>query len=491
MRILGRIALGVFALVLVLVAVVLVRTLTYKAPAVVEGRAVKVAPSESIDVARAAEHLSQAVQIQTVSHQDPADDRPAEWDRLHALLQTTYPAAHAAMTRDVVAGHTLVYTWPGSDPSLAPIVLMAHQDVVPVTPGTEGDWKHPPFGGEIAEGAVWGRGAIDDKGSLITLFEAVETLAARGFKPVRTVIVVSGHDEEVRGVGARAATALLKSRGIKAEFVLDEGLAVITDSPVAAGRLAMIGTAEKGYATMKVTAKAPGGHSSAPPKDSGGVVTLARAVTAIADNQFPMAFSGPGADMLKTLAPQGPFMVRMAVANAWLFKPLLVRQMGATAPGAALLHTTIAPTMLKGSPKENVLPQDAAAWINYRIAPGDSSAKVMAAAESAVGDLPVTLSWIKTPDEPSPVSSTTSDGWRVLSAVVAEAAKAPVAPSLVTAGTDSRYLQPVAKDVYRFQPMDFSLKEVGMIHGTNEHLTLKNLEQAVQFYARLIATAAG
>jgi carboxypeptidase PM20D1 len=203
-----------------------------------------------------------------------------------------------------------------------------------------------------------------------------------------------------------------------------------------------------------------------------------------------MDFRGPGADMLRTLAPGAKFPVRMAVANAWLFKPLLLRQIGASPAGAALLHTTIAPTMLKGSPKENVLPQDATAWINYRIAPGDTSAGVMARAKAAVGSLPVTLAWGETREEPSPVSSTRSDGWKVLSAVAGAVTGAPVAPSLVTAGTDSRYLQPVAIDVYRFQPMDFSIDDTGMIHGTNEHLTLKNLQQCVQFYARLIATAA-
>jgi carboxypeptidase PM20D1 len=84
-----------------------------------------------------------------------------------------------------------------------------------------------------------------------------------------------------------------------------------------------------------------------------------------------------------------------------------------------------------------------------------------------------------------------SQGWKTIAAVAGQVTGAPVAPSLVTAGTDSRYLQPVATDVYRFQPMEFSLKDTGMIHGTNEHLTLKNLEQCVQFYTRLIATAAG
>src|SRR6202012_5372513 len=148
--------------------------------------------------------------------------------------------------------------WRGSDPTLAPVILMAHQDVVPVTPGTEKDWTHPPFSGAIAEGAVWGRGSIDDKGSLIALFEGLESLAKAGFKPRRTVIVVSGEDEETHGSGARAAAALLQSRGIKAQFVVDEGLAVITENPITGGRLALIGLAEKGYATLKVTARAEG-----------------------------------------------------------------------------------------------------------------------------------------------------------------------------------------------------------------------------------------
>lgn len=491
MRTLRRIALGLIILLAVLVAVVLVRTVTFKAPAAADLASVKLAPAIAVDLAAAAQHLSQAVQIQTVSHQDKADDQPAEWARLHDFLSAAYPAAHAAMTREIVGANTLIYTWKGSDASLAPVILMAHQDVVPVTAGTEGDWKHPPFSGAIADGAVWGRGAIDDKGSLITIFEGVEALAKQGFKPRRTVIIVSGEDEETRGTGARAAAALLVLRGIKAQFVIDEGLAVISDNPVTGGKLALIGTAEKGYATLVVTAQAQGGHSSVPPADGGGVVALSRAVTAIADHGFPMDFRGPGADMLQTIAPKAPFAVKLAVANAWLFKPLLIKQIGATPAGAALLHTTIAPTMLKGSPKENVLPQDATAWINYRIAPGDTSAGVMARAKAAVGALPVTLSWGETKVEPSPASSTRSDGWKVLAAVAGQTTAAPVAPSLVTAGTDSRYLQAVAADTYRFQPMTFSLRETGMIHGTNEHLTLQNLEQCVQFYARLIATAAG
>ena len=491
MKLIGKITLGLIGLLVILAAVVAIRTITYKPPSAADLTQVKLAPPVAIDTAKAAEHLSQAIGFQTVSHQDKSEDQPAEWDKLHAWLQATYPAIHAATTREVISDHTLVYTWKGSDPSLSPIVLMAHQDVVPVTPGTEKDWKHPPFDGLIADGAVWGRGAIDDKGSLITLFEGAEALAAKGFKPRRTVIIVSSHDEEVRGQGARAAAALLKSRGITADFVLDEGMAIIADNPVMGGPVALIGVAEKGYGTLEVTAKATGGHSSAPPADSGGVATLAKALVKITDAQFPMKLDGPGAGMLQVLAPEGSWPIRMAVANRWLFEPLIVKQTAATPAGAALLHTTIAPTMLKGSPKENVLPQDATAWINYRIAPGDTAASVLAYTKAAAGDLPVTIAWAKTPDEPSPVSSTSSDGWKAIAALAGDMAKAPVAPGLVTGGTDSRYMQPVAKDVYRFQPMKFALKDTQMIHGTNEHMTLENLGLAVQFYARLIATAAG
>ncbi len=491
MRILGRIALVVFVGVIAVIAVALVRTLTYRAPGEVSTDDVKVVAAMPFSVEQAAQHLSQAIQIQTVSHQDAADDQPGEWDRLHAFLQTAYPAAHAAMTREIVDRRTLIYTWKGSDPSLKPIVLMAHQDVVPVTPGTEAEWKHPPFAGEIADGAVWGRGSIDDKGSLITLFEGLEVLAKSGFQPKRTVMVVSGEDEETRGGGAKAAAAFLKARGVQAEFVLDEGLAEMADNPITHGKIAMIGTAEKGYATMVVAARAPGGHSSAPPADGGGVVVLAKAVEAIAAHNAPMQFAGPGSALLQHVAAKAPFGVRMAVANPWLFKPLLVSQIGATPAGAALLHTTIAPTMLKGSPKENVLPQDATAWINYRIAPGDSSAAVMARAKAAVRGLPVSLSWAAPPNEPSAVSSTASPGWKMLAAVAGRVTGAPVAPSLVTAGTDSRALQPIAADIYRFQPMALTINDFEMIHGTNEHLSLANLKQAVDFYARLIATAAG
>jgi carboxypeptidase PM20D1 len=491
MRTLRRLVLALLAALVLMAAIVAFRTLTYRGPVTVGGNAVELAPAIQVDTAHAARNLAAAIRIRTISHQDPHENERAEWDRLHAWLQSTYPAAHAAMTREVVAGHTLVYTWPGKDSSLAPIMLMAHQDVVPVTPGTERDWTHPPFDGVVDATAVWGRGAVDDKGALVAIFEALESLANSGFVPQRTIYLVSGHDEEAGGSGARAAAALLQQRGVQPEYVLDEGMLIVNDFPLLGGPVALIGVGEKGYATLKVTARTEGGHSSAPPAET-GVEVLARAVLAITGKPFPMEFAGPAADMVRALAPDASLLVRVAVANEWLFRPLLVRQIASTAAGAASLHTTIAPTMLRGSPKENVLPQDATAWINYRIAPGTTAADVMQRARTATRTMKVELAWEGNAYDPPPVSSIDSRAYRVLSALAAgDDKRLPVAPGLVTATTDSRFMTTLTDNIYRFAPIAASLDELKMIHGTNERMTLDNLRRTVDFYARLVATTAG
>jgi carboxypeptidase PM20D1 len=228
-----------------------------------------------------------------------------------------------------------------------------------------------------------------------------------------------------------------------------------------------------------------------PPKET-GVVNLAKAVLAINDNAFALELKGPGVKMLETLAAQKGGMTKMAVANQWLFGGVLKNQVGQTPSGAASMHTTIAPTMLTGSPKENVLPQTATALINYRIAPWNSSADVMARAKSATKNQPVTLGWVKPPREPSKTSATNSPGWNVIvAALKANSPGATPAPYLVVGGTDSRAMQGVSDDVYRLLPFHFSLKETVMIHGTNEHVSIENLQRAINFYSRLIATSAG
>lgn len=482
----GLAALGV--LFAGLLTLVLIRAVTWKAP--VYEKSVELVAAIPIDGPAAAGRLAQAVRFQTVSNQDPAQNQWDQWQALHAWLARTYPGAHAALTRETVAGHTLVYTWAGADPSLAPIILMAHQDVVPVVPETLGEWTHPPFAGAVTGGVVWGRGTMDDKASLVAQMEAVEALAAKGFKPKRTVIFVFGHDEEAGGRGAAAAAALLASRGVKPMFVLDEGGLGLTEDPINGKPIAFIATAEKGYATLKVEARGEGGHSSAPPERT-AVASLARAVDRIASNPFPLRFEGPGADTVRALSGEAPFLQRAVIANDWLFGPLLASKVAETPAGAALLRTTTAPTMLQGSPKENVLPDRATALINFRIHPRDSRETVMERSRRAVEGLPVTLSWIEGAGDASPVASTASPSWTLIAALARKSTGAPPVPGLLSGATDGRAMIRLGGDVYRFLPILVTPKELESFHGVDERLSIQNLDRAAEFYARLIATAAG
>lgn len=487
MSLIIRTGAALLAFLTVLAAILVFRTVTYDSPAA-DHLDAALQPAPSTDTEQAAEHLAEAIRFRTITEQDGAPADLSQWDAMHEWLARTYPLAHATLQREKVAGHTLISIWPGSDASLDPFVLMAHQDVVPVADTTESQWTHPPFDGTIADGAVWGRGSVDDKGSMIAIFESIEALVRAGFQPKRTLIVVNGHDEEGPHGGSSAAASWFRDRGITAEFVLDEGLVTITDFPLLKAKVALIGIAEKGYATLQLTAKAPGGHSSMPPRET-AVATLARALVGVSGNPGPMEIKGPGAETLRVLAPHAPFLIRMAIANEWLFEPLLVDQVAATPAGAALLHTTMAPTMLRASPKENVLPDTASAIINFRIIPGETTADVIARTKAGIGDLPVEIELGKEAKDPSPVSSTGSEAWKIIAALASQQNTIPVAPGLVLAATDSYQFAPAARDVYRFQPIELSLAETAMIHGIDEHMTLDNLKRMIDFYGSLIATA--
>ena len=224
----ARIIAVLIATLVLLLGIVLARTvaagraepttqLTYRVPA--------------IDVSVAATRASAALQFATISHEDASDTQALEDFR--AWLVATYPRFHAIARRTVVGNGTLVYEWSGTDASLQPIVLMAHQDVVPV-PQPE-SWRYPPFSGAMAEGFIWGRGALDDKTSVIAILEAAESLVAADHTPERGVIFVFGHDEELGGAGAHAAAEWLASRAIRAAFVLDEGGLFVTDNPLTRG----------------------------------------------------------------------------------------------------------------------------------------------------------------------------------------------------------------------------------------------------------------
>ena len=180
-----------------------------------------------------ADELSKSLQFQTVSYEERSQLDRETFLALHQYLDRTYPLVHAELELRKINELSLLYTWRGSDPDLKPAVLMAHMDVVPVEPGTEHDWTHPAYSGDIAEGYVWGRGAMDDKGPVITILHAVESLLEQGYRPRRTFHLAFGHDEEVGGdEGARQIAEVLAAEDVTLDFVIDEGGAIVDGSMV-------------------------------------------------------------------------------------------------------------------------------------------------------------------------------------------------------------------------------------------------------------------
>jgi len=472
----------------VLVVVVLARALALPNPPPWKG----LPPPPSFDRERIGVHLTEAIRFPTISTQDGMVD-PEVFESFIAWLESAYPELHRALVRERVNQYTLLFTWEGRDSGLAPILLTAHYDVVPVIPGSEGDWEHPPFEGVVADGFVWGRGAIDNKGALVAMAEAVTTLLAEGFEPERTVYLSIGHDEEIGGEqGAGEVAKLLGSRGVELDWSLDEGSFIIDRYfPGVEKPMAMIGVAEKGYVTLELVARGQGGHSSMPPPRT-AVGDLAEAVVAVQRSPMPGGLDGSSAELLDSVAPHVDFGFRLVLANTWLFGGVIERVLVGMAPGNAMLRTTTAPTMLSGSVKENVLPIEAVAAVNFRVHPRDTVADVVAHVERAVDGERIEVRERGEGSGPSEVSSTDSQGWHhLVEAVHSVYGDVIVAPGLVLGGTDSRHYAQIARDAYRFNPIVVTMDEISGFHGTNERISLDGLHRGVGVYIELVRHAAG
>jgi carboxypeptidase PM20D1 len=445
-----------------------------------------------IDVPAAAERLGAAIRCPTISLGSPGSD-PAALDCLHDVLESAFPRVHQTLEREVVGHRALLYRWRGTDPSAPAIVLLAHTDVVPVEAGTEGEWTHPPFSGVIADGFVWGRGSLDDKLGVMALLEAVEALLGQGFAPRCDVWLALGDDEEVGGrEGARRLAQTLRERGVRASFVLDEGGAVVDGAfPGVNVPVALIGVAEKGSASLELRVRDPGGHSSMPPK-SGAIGRLARALTELEAHPMPAELREPVTGMIEAIAPHATFTGRVALANLWLFEPLLVRMMTGVPPANAAVRTTTAPTMLEAGTAHNVLPISANALVNFRILPGDTVDGVIAHVRDVIDDETIEVACADTCWDPSAVSSRDTAGFRAIErAVLRRFPDAAVAPSLVVGATDSRWYEDIAEGTYRLLPVRFGIEDRVRLHGTDERLSVEAYGEAIAFYAALLLETAG
>lgn len=444
---------------------------------------------EDVDTERFLEGLTEAITCRTVVLDDGTYDTGA-FDALGAVLAKRYPSLHDELQRETFNRHGLLYTWVGTDPLLDPIVLMAHQDVVPVEDGTEEDWVASPFDGSVVDGRVYGRGALDCKGPLIAVFEAIEYLLERDVTPQRSVLIVSGHDEEIGGASGALIAEELRMRDVRPWFVVDEGGAVADGLlPAVNAPIALVGIAEKGFMNVRLTARGQGGHSSMPPAGT-AIAELARAIAQLEANPVPARIE-PLMPLLGALSDHLPGVMGTLASRPTVASALLSRVFARDPRMDALQRTTMVPTIVSGGVKANVLPQSASVVINVRIIPGDTTATVVDYIESAVGrDIEVEV-LPENLKEPSQFSSVDSGAWETLTGVVGEVfPEAIIAPYVLTGRTDSRFFEGTAGDVYRFSPFVLNADGMSGFHGTNEFVRVEDAQRAVTFFVRLIAEAA-
>jgi carboxypeptidase PM20D1 len=489
-RVVRAAALAVGVAILMLVAVLVVRTSRYASgivtPPIRQQARDARAPVDSAAIGR----LSGAVRIPTVTYFD-STPRLAQFRKLHAFLERSFPLVHAKMQREVLDSGTLVFTWRGSDTALAPAMFMGHQDVVPVEPGTEQDWKQPAFSGEVTGGEIWGRGTLDDKLSVLGLLEGAEALLKRGVEPRRTALFVFGHTEEGGGPSADRTARLFESRGIRPWFVMDEGGA-LGDAivPGVSGKVALVGIAEKGYLTLWLSAKAAGGHSSMPAREN-AVTIVSAAVGRLQATRQPARLNDATRATFATVGPHMSYGNRLVMANLWLFEPVLLRAMARSPSSDAVIRTTTAPTMLAAGIKDNVVPQSATATVNFRLLPGDSVSHVIARVKQIIADERVDVQIANgMAFDATRVSPYETDAFRLIGDAIRHVyPDAIVSPYMVMGGTDARHFYRITPNVYRFAPIVVEDGTLSLVHGTNERIGVDHYLDAVRLYTHLIERA--
>lgn len=430
-------------------------------------------------------HISEAIKIKTISVNDVAAIDTTAFQQFKVFLENSYPLIHSRLKRVVINNFSYIYFWEGKNRSLPPYILMAHSDVVPVEKSSENLWHVQPFSGEIKDSSIWGRGAIDDKGCLVSIMEAAENLLQKNYQPERSFYLCFGHREELGGKGgADEIVRWLDSIHVKPSLVLDEGGIITKDNFKDLGRpIALLGVVQKGYASFDLSVQLEGGHSSMPARET-AIDVLSKALVNIRKEQMPVSFSQPTQLMLQKIGPGMPFTTRMAIANEWLFKPLLVAQFEKGNATNATIHTTIVPTIIGGGIKDNVVPSSATAVVNSRIMPGQTSKDVLSFLQKSINDERVKIVLQKeTVTDPTIMTDVESEAYKnVASATYKIMDDVIPVPFLMIGGADSRYYNKLCNNIINYSPM---LDPKGF-HGVDEHINFDDLKRMIFFYQLLL-----
>lgn len=469
----------VLVLIAVLVVVLLVNAVRLKPTPVIDPLPPSTVCGDDASVERFREMLRSAT---VWDLRNPEADRTA-FDEFVPQLRQLYPAVFETCELELVDGYGIMLTWKGVDPSLAPVVLMAHHDVVEADPA---GWTHDPFAADIDDGRIYARGAVDTKCIWAALMEAASQLMAEGFTPPRDVIFFSSNTEEDGGDTAPHACELLERTGRVPYMVLDEGGAVIDNPPLGVtGEFAVVGVAEKGIFNARITTTADGGHASTPSLED-APAKLVAGLDALQQNPPASKLCTPVEAMLKELAARGSFALRIVFGNMWLFRPIVVKIMKGDPETAAMVRTTYALTQLEGSKAHNVLPKRAEGTVNVRVDPGETVATALSRIKERFDDQ--TTYDLFEISEPSPVAPFEGDAAfdylrRVIHSVYPEAG---IAPYVQSSCSDARHFHRICPRTYRFAGLLFKGDQRSRIHGQNENLDVDSYKRGVGFYIEFI-----
>jgi carboxypeptidase PM20D1 len=448
----------------------------------------------SINKRAASKKLAGAIQFETTYSQQ-AMPNTAAFLAFHEYLTAAFPVAHEIMDKRTINELSMVYQWQGSDPSLKPIVFLSHQDVVPVDHPEK--WDNAPFSGTIDDKYIHGRGSVDVKFGITGTLEAVELLYKTGFRPQRSLIFAFGHDEEIMGTrGGENIAAWMAENNIKAEFILDEGPAVIPGLiPGLEKPVAFVGVAARGNVYFNISHKGTGGHASFPPADS-SIEIISAAISRANQHQFEQKITQALDWSLTYLAPHMPGLIEYVYRHNGLFSPIVLNEFSKSETGRTVIQNTLVATTFHSGDKDATVPSYAEATLAMGILPGETLESATTLLKEIISDPRVVIGYVRFPDnqrihayDPTPVSPVDHWAYHTISKTIAQVfPQAAIAPTLMPGGSDGKhYLKAGVTDkVYHFFPIDVSETEIMSMHADNEKLPISAYVHSIQFYAQLI-----
>ncbi|MEH6304292.1 M20/M25/M40 family metallo-hydrolase [Olivibacter sp. CPCC 100613] len=499
---------GLLTVLLILIGFMLIRTITYpfKEVPISKSQAFTIQKDDSVIY-----RFSGGIKIPTISTGELGDFDYTSFDVFKKYLMQTYSLVYQRTAYYEVNGYGLVFKLKGSNPALKPILFLSHMDVVP--PGDapiihkEGavfnpldkalpavqkvaeKWDYPPFSGAVANGRIYGRGALDMKGMLFSLMESMTGLIKEGYTPQRDIYLAFGFDEEVGGrKGAEKIVADFKQKGLEFDAVYDEGGVILEKGSIGGidADVALIGCAEKGFLSARIKVKGLGGHSSMPPLES-AIGKAAIIMQRLEDDQMKPAITPLIQEFFDNVGGAMSFSTRMAIANKWLLKPVFLSQLTKNNSTNALVRTTTALTMMKGSDGTNVLSPEVSFVVNFRLLPGNSIQEVKEHIAKATKGFDVEVEEIDNTRAASNVSPTSTKAYQMIVAGIRQIfPNVLTTPYLTVGGTDAYKYQIVSENVYRFIPFKINSAEQQSIHSTNEYISIENYQKMIHYFTYIM-----